>query len=209
MTETSGRAFRLGIPRSALLSNSGVRKNFSDIAGERRFSDLSIPLAMVTADLITGREVVLRKGLVRTAVLASMSIPGIYPPVTVGDMALVDGGVLNPVPADAAAGLGADVVIAVSLGNWQAQALDEVEALESNHRTPGIFQVIMRSIEMMQSKIETSTANSATIVIEPQFEGVANLGLRSFPEGGRYIALGEEATRQARSRIAAALPWVR
>jgi NTE family protein len=209
MAATSGRAFRLGVPSSALLSNAGVRRNFAEIGGDARFEDLAMPLGVVAADIVTGREVVLRRGLLRTAVLASMAIPGIYPPVLVGNMALVDGGVLNPVPGDVAAHLGADVVIAVSLGSRDIAPAPDVEAIEGRGRPPGLLQVLGRSVELMQSRIELSTASRATVLIEPRFAGMATLGLRSFAQGGRYIELGEAAAEQARPRLEAALPWLR
>jgi NTE family protein len=209
MAATSGRAFRLGLPTSALLSNAGVRRNFAEIGGDTRFEDLSVALGVVAADIVTGREVILRRGLLRTAVLASMAIPGIYPPVLVGEMALVDGGVLNPVPGDVAAELGADVVVAVSLGNWETAPGAEVEAVEGRGRPPGLLQVLARSVELMQSRIERSTVSRSSVLIEPRFAGMATLGLRSFAQGGRYIELGEVAAEQARPRLEAALPWLR
>jgi NTE family protein len=209
MAATSGRAFRLGVPTSALLSNAGVRRNFAEIGGDTRFEDLAMPLGVVAADIVTGREVVLRRGLLRTAVLASMAIPGIYPPVLVGDMALVDGGVLNPVPGDVAAHLGADVVIAVSLSSRDIAPTPDVQAIEGRGSPPGLLQVIGRSIELMQSRIERSTASRASVLIEPRFAGMATLGLRSFAQGGRYIELGEAAAEQALPRLEAALPWLR
>ena len=45
MEETSGRAFRLTVPRHSLLSNAGVAANFRQIAGDRRIEDLDVPLA--------------------------------------------------------------------------------------------------------------------------------------------------------------------
>ena len=97
MEETSARAFRLTVPVHSLLSNAGVAANFRQVAGlHTRIEDLDIPLALVAADLNTGREVVLRRGLLRVAALATMAIPGIYPPVRIGDYVLVDGGVVNP-----------------------------------------------------------------------------------------------------------------
>ncbi len=78
---------------------------------------LPLPLALVAADLETRREVVFRTGPVWLAVLASISIPGVYPALKVGGYTLVDGGVLTPVPTNVAAGMGADIVVAVRLSN--------------------------------------------------------------------------------------------
>ena len=68
------------------------------------------PLAIVAADISSGREVVFREGLVWAAVLASVASPGVYPAQRMGAYTLVDGGVVNPVPRDTVVAMGADVV---------------------------------------------------------------------------------------------------
>lgn len=71
--------------------------------------------AAVSTDLETGREVWAREGRLLQAVLASMSMPGLFPPVRDQGRWLVDGGLVNPVPVSVCRSLGADVVIAVNL----------------------------------------------------------------------------------------------
>src|SRR5439155_19545057 len=116
----------------------------------RRIEDLDVPLALVAADLTTGREVVFRRGLLRVAALASMAIPGIYPPVRMGEHVLVDGGIVNPVPNSVASSMGADVVIAVSLGRPATQPVPDLEAVEEKGRLPSLLHTITRSVEVMQ-----------------------------------------------------------
>jgi NTE family protein len=106
MVDASAHAVKLTIPRHSLLSSGGFERFFRKVCGEARFEDLALPLAVVAVDILERREVVLERGLVWKGVLASMSIPGIYPPVWVGDRCLVDGGLLNPLPASVARGLG-------------------------------------------------------------------------------------------------------
>lgn len=65
------------------------------------FDQLAIPLRVVAADFWSREEVVLDRGLLRPAVQASMSLPGLFSPVVIGDRLLVDGGAVNPVPFDA------------------------------------------------------------------------------------------------------------
>lgn len=71
--------------------------------------------AAVATDLLTGREVVLRRGNVANAVRASAAIPGLLTPESVDGRMLVDGGIVNPLPVDVAKELGAEFVIAVSV----------------------------------------------------------------------------------------------
>lgn len=211
MEETSVRAFRLNVPVHALLSNAGVHANFRQVSGDRRIEDLDLPLALVAADIETGREVVFRRGLLRTAALASMAIPGIYPPLRMGPYVLVDGGIVNPVPISVVRDMGADVVIAVNLGRPAAQraaGAAEVEAGESAGRLPSLVQTITRSVEVMQGRIAAQSTAAATVLIEPRFSAVAGVGLQSFHQGRPYIAPGEAAAEAALPRIAAALPWI-
>lgn len=75
----------------------------------------SKPYAAVATDLATGREIWLQSGLIHEAVRASISLPGLFSPVRIGDKWLMDGGLSNPVPVSVCRALGADVITAVNL----------------------------------------------------------------------------------------------
>jgi NTE family protein len=153
--------------------------------------------------------VVFRRGLLWAAVLASMAIPGIYPPLSMGPYTLVDGGVLNPVPVDVAAAMGADVVIAVKLSRRPTSTAVTEEAVAIAGRVPPMVHTVMRAIEIMQSKIGTHAVAAATIQIEPDLGDIADPGLRRFSQAQRFVAPGERAAEAALPRLAAALPWLR
>ena len=87
------------------------RAHFGDITIEQ----LPVPFVAVATDLMSGREVWLRKGSLLQALRASMSLPGIFTPVKQNGTWLVDGGLVNPVPISVCRALGADLVIAVNL----------------------------------------------------------------------------------------------
>ncbi len=206
MDKVTEKAFRVTLPTRSLLSNAGLRAGLIQIGGQTHFEDLLIPLAVVTADIVSGEEVVFRSGLLWPAVLASFAIPGMYPPQRMGARILVDGGVLNPVPGDVAADMGADVVIAVKLASRSNRTQpDEKQAMEM----PSILETINRTREIMQSKIGVASTAAATVLIEPDFGKYVGWGLRNFREGSKYVAVGETATVAALPRIAAALPWLR
>lgn len=210
MEATSARAFKLTVPIHSLLSNAGVAANFRQVAGPTtRIEDLDMPLAMVAADLNTGQEVVLRRGLVRVAALATMAIPGIYPPVRIGEYVLVDGGVVNPVPISVASSMGADVVIAVTLGRPGSPTVPDVEAVEERGPLPSLIHTITRSVEIMQGRIGSHSVADASVLIQMDFASIPSVGLNSFAQGRPYIAPGEAAAEAALPEIAAALPWLR
>jgi NTE family protein len=82
----------------SLLGLKGFSKFLVDLLENRTFDDLRIPFACTAVDLKTEREIILTKGRVIDAVRASMAIPGIFPPIQIGDALLVDGAVVDPVP---------------------------------------------------------------------------------------------------------------
>ncbi|MGA0332478.1 MAG: patatin-like phospholipase family protein [Kiritimatiellia bacterium] len=68
--------------------------------GEQTFEDLEIPLQVVATDFWSGEEVVIDSGPLLPAIMASMAIPGVFPPVEREGRVLVDGGMANNVPYD-------------------------------------------------------------------------------------------------------------
>ena len=152
----------------------------------------------------------LREGLLWPAVLASMAIPGIFPAQRIGKRILIDGGVVQPVPCNVAANLGADVVVGVRLmhaSDVRSEALSETP----RGRSPSLFSMLLRSLELMQSRISAETAATATILITPlesSTEEIERIGLRRWRSARQYTPLGEAAVEAALPRLAAALPWL-
>ena len=93
------------------------------------FNTLPIPFACVAVDLNTKEEVVFHKGDIVTAIRASMSIPGYFTPVRIGEQYLVDGGMINNMPADVAKQMGADYIITVDLHHYKKAKPDAEQTL--------------------------------------------------------------------------------
>ncbi|MEJ2600993.1 MAG: patatin-like phospholipase family protein [Anaerolineales bacterium] len=86
----------------SILGVAGINRLLKRILGERTFEELQIPLAVTALDIKSKKEVVLNRGRVVDAVLATMSMPGVFPPQEYADYLLVDGGLVDPVPVAAA-----------------------------------------------------------------------------------------------------------
>jgi NTE family protein len=196
--------FELGIVDGGLTLPQGVagtqRLEFflRSLSGpSRRVSDLSqlpVPFAAIGADLETGQRVVLQKDVaLSTAMRASMSVPGAFPPVEVNGRLLVDGGIVDNFPVDAARAMGADVVIAVNVGT---------PPLKRSELTSVVSVATQLTLILGLESIERSIASlkPTDILITPQLDG---LGSGSFGEGDRIIAAGEAAARQVIERLAA------
>ncbi len=114
-----GRTLALLTPRPGLtgfIDGNHPLAFFQQMLGsDTKIQDLKTPYAAVAYDLLNLREIIFTAGNLAYAIRASMSIPGVFPPLDFGDSILVDGGVIDPVPVSAAQLLGADKIIAVNV----------------------------------------------------------------------------------------------
>jgi NTE family protein len=103
------------MPLSGLIGGRRVIKLLKSILGDLTFSQLKYDFACVATDITTGEQVVLREGSLIEAVRASISLPGIFTPVSIKGQYLVDGGLVNAVPASVCREMGAGYVIGVNV----------------------------------------------------------------------------------------------
>ncbi|MGW0520868.1 patatin-like phospholipase family protein [Crossiella sp. NPDC003009] len=104
------RTLRAG--RNHLFRNTGLAEVLTEgLDGASRFSDLVLPFGAVAVDAVTASPVLLAEGELIPAILASAAIPGIYPPVRIGERVLYDGGVLANVPVQQALSMGAKSLV--------------------------------------------------------------------------------------------------
>lgn len=101
------------LPKKGLVSGEKAENYIRELIKNKTFEELEIPLYIVSVDINKGQQIVFDKGDVASAVRASMAIPGVFTPVEMGGMMLVDGAVLDPLPTDVLK-KHADVIIAVS-----------------------------------------------------------------------------------------------
>ncbi len=110
----------------------------------RDFDDLSIPLRIVATDFYAQEQRVFTSGAVRTAVAASMALPAIFAPVMIDGHAMVDGGLVNPLPFDLIAG-DADVTVAIDVSGAQSP--------RQNRPQPSAIEVLLASSQIFQRSI--------------------------------------------------------
>lgn len=109
----------LGSLPSGMVYGQNVNNIFSSLSVGYQdvtdFYDLPIPFLCVATDLVSGTAKIWTEGKLNTALRSTMSIPGLFAPVRVDGMVLVDGGMRNNYPTDLAKKVGADIVIGVNL----------------------------------------------------------------------------------------------
>ena len=108
---------------SGLISGKKINKIFFEntfiYEGINSFNDLPIPFRCVGADLVSGEEIIFHNGSLAKAMRATMSIPTAFDPVRFEDTLVIDGGMKNNFPVDAAIKMGADYVIGLNLISTQ------------------------------------------------------------------------------------------
>jgi NTE family protein len=200
---------RWTIPFRSIWSDAGLKEILQEPGPTVRFRDLDIPFATVATDIATGREVVLRKGLVWKAVQASVSIPGIFPSVSISGRHLVDGGLVNPVPSQTVREMGANIVVAVDLMSPAGRITEDPGSLGESGRAaatkvPNLLEMLWRSTEIMQEEVTARSAATADVTIEPKL-GRVRWG--DFSRRGQdFIAAGEEAAREKLPELRRLLP---
>ncbi|MGH7764322.1 MAG: patatin-like phospholipase family protein [Candidatus Dormibacteraceae bacterium] len=123
------------------LSADPLRKlieKFESDTGSTTFEDLSIPLLVVATDLDEGRRVVFHTGPLEPALLASTSIPGLFPPVRIGDHDYSDGGIVDNVP----------IAIAVREGFHRILAIGLMGGAQMHDRPSSWNEVIARTLQL-------------------------------------------------------------
>jgi len=199
------RLFDLCLPGAGLVEGKRVREYLAQHLGERTFADLKIPLALVAVDLISGDEVVLREGSVVDAVRATISLPGVFAPVRLDNRMLVDGGILNNLPADVVRRMGAEVVIAADV-SIPLEALPEVPDDEGRPlpltQVPLTVLTLRRSLGVMMAHMQAQRLARARpeVLIQPNLDRAVTL-LGGFNRAAEVIAAGERAAEAVLPRV--------
>jgi len=175
--------FKIGIPEalSKGMYNYNVLSSITrSVRHERDFMQFKIPFLCVGTNIETGEEVILNKGNLAHAMIASSAFPSLFSPVEFDGKLLVDGGVSDNYPIEAVRKMGADIIIGVDV---QDGLLDRSELKEA---TKILGQInALQSIEKMKQKIKDTD-----IYIKPD---IKEFSIISFDKGQSIIRKGEEA----------------
>lgn len=218
-------------PRAGLLSGDRLSERLRDLFGDWRIEDLAIPFAAVTVDLVTGEEVLIRKGPVLEAVRSSLSIPGIFVPARVGKRIFVDGAIRNPVPVSELQHFDVDVSIAVNLhgrpvrelasgtrkggartrGSLPARIVELLEAPLGRRRRrpesdngPSLIEILAASMTAMEGELARYrlAADPVDVVLTPKVHSIRSF---EFHRARHAIQAGREEVHSRIEEIQTAL----
>ncbi len=181
----------LALFSGGLVRGDSLEKFLDGHLKHKSLETLKVPFAAVATDLQAAKTVTFTRGSVAQAVHASAAIPGVFVPVTLGGRTYVDGGVTDPIPADVARQMGADVVVAVAI---------PPPPPASAGGNP--VQVALQAVTVMSAEIGACRAREADVVISPDAGAVA---FDDFSQKKKLIEAGEAAARQALPAIRAAI----
>ncbi len=167
---------------------------FSLLTAKKEFSDTEIPFAVVAADLTTGERVLLNEGPIYRAVAASAAVPGIFPPVRIGNRYLVDGGIIDKIPTDAAIEMGAEVVIAVDAGSplTEKRTRTSIDVMFQSQR------ITSQALTELQLKESKERLNGRLVLLKPQ---VSMITMLTFSKLDQAVKAGKEETLARLSEI--------
>ena len=161
---TSDPLSDLAFPIVAMTRAGKVARLLQDAYGDVDIADLPLPFFAVSSNLTTGSIEVHRRGLLRRAMRASISIPGVMPPVVIDGQVLVDGAVIKNFPTDVMRQLNAGPIIGVDMS--QARGVDPT-ALEN---PPSWWRWILSGAWKAGPPIVSILMRSATITTDAEVE---------------------------------------
>jgi NTE family protein len=161
---------------------------------EEKIKDVSIeeckiPFTAIATAVENGDEVILNKGDLRNAIQASTALPLIFPPATIEGRLLMDGGFVNPVPADVVRDMGAEYVIAVDVSsrwyNLEEESLNPIK----------LYSVMPRALAIIEYQLARRVLSGADIVLNPPVIGYRWF---QFADAKDIIRAGE---REAKNKL--------
>ena len=177
--------------------------------------DLPIPYCAVATDLKAGREVMFRKGSLFKAIRASISLPSFYEPVTLHDMILIDGGIINPLPLNRVKRQAGDILVGVDVSGHDYKAqwdeLQRLTAIQKHDKSLkskildmlipdniefNYYTVLSRASSLMirQNSILMAKLTNPDILVDIQMN---RYGTFDFDKSEKLIAIGRQKTSQA------------
>lgn len=166
--------------------------------GTHTFEDTHMPLAINATDIRNGQMVVFQKGTLITAIRASIAIPSVFTPLSLGDRLLVDGALSNPLPIDLATQAGADIIIAIGFASPYTQRVRTLM-----HYTRHINTVLANNLLRNAIAAQKQAHNGTVITLMPDLgEKVGIFDVQKMPH---IIEAGATAMKAHLPALQAAL----
>ena len=181
------------VTRREIISRFWINSDSAKIANvanrllnDKTFDELSTPFCAVAVDIVNGQEVWLNEGNVGKAISASCAVPALFKPVEIDGRVLVDGGLLNNMPADVCRTMGAEIVIGVDLNHHRGEGT-------ASRR---ITNTLIACWNIVSKSTMYKGLHNSDVVIEPELKEYDRTSLNNIDE------MVEEGYRAAKEKMA-------
>lgn len=202
-----------------LLGLAGAAKVLEDLLSDRTFDDLHIPCALTAVDIKSAREVILCEGGLVDAILATIALPGIFPPKEYKKYQLVDGAVLDPVPVSVARSLAPMLPVAAVILDAPSEARSGFTQIQLPVPVPApivdrlvrtrvaqAFSIFLQSVDIGSRKLAEMRLreDNPDVIIRPDVGGI---GLLDKVDVHKVVHLGEKAVDAILPDLKRATAW--
>lgn len=176
------------IPRTGFIKGDKAEKLVDMLTKGKNAEECVIPFSAIACDILSGECVTLSNGRVSKICHASFAMPGIFEPVNIDGMQLIDGGAMTRIPSEQVRKMGADYVIAVDVGyqGW------------GHKRATNIMEVIMSAFDMCDWEVTEQMYDRADIVINPDLRDIP---MTSLEKSAECLQKGRDAAEAVVGRI--------
>ena len=138
------------IGNGGFVKGERVIDELKSIIPDRKIEELPIRFTAVATDILHRREVVFDSGSLYDAIRSSISLPSVFTPNRIGDMLLIDGGVVNPVPVNRVPRTPGDILVTVDLnGPFEEKEEDD----EPERRKGRMRQRLEQIVDTVMDKV--------------------------------------------------------
>jgi len=174
----------VSLQKTSFITEANFLAQLNEILDEGRIEETQIPFCAVATDLTNGQEVVLNQGPIQRAVAASCAIPGVFPPINIDGLQLVDGGWVNQAPVSPLCNLKSDFLMAVTIS----------EEDEGPKNFESGVDVVLRANEITRCILSGKQIEMADFIIRPE---VGDIHWSDFWRFDEAMARGEQAARES------------
>ncbi len=198
----------LTFPFLGFIKGNKLYRFLKKYLGNKTFYDVKLPLKVIASDVKRKEPIILEKGLLADAIMASCTMPGVFTPFKFKQGFLFDGGITSPLPTEPLFKMGVKKIIAVNVTPSREDVLKQYEKIKETKTSSGhyyqnklktnILDIIFSSIEVMQSEVAKNEAQLADIVLHPDTSGMYWLELHRAEE---FAKRGEDEAHKNLDKI--------
>ena len=197
----------IALPLLAMTRGAKVSERLAEHFGEADIADLWLPYFCLSANLTTGAYHMHRRGLVKTALRATVALPGVMPPATEGDDVLVDGAVLKNFPADVMRAAQTGPIVGVDVSGSRNITADDVARPESVWRWilsgqwrkgPPIVSLLMRAATVSTGRDLAAAREATDVLVLPE---TGRVEIRDWSAYEPAVAEGYRATLEVLDKL--------